>query len=510
MRGLGRVITAALALALLGSLAGCSNPGRSSDAVDYLADIPFDRYLSEEEPPAGSVNILDFGAAADQSGEENAAAINAAIDQVSAAGGGTVLVPEGEFVSGTVVLKDNVELFVQGTLRSMDYDKNRESSAPLSGGFLYANGAKNITITGGGRIHGSGETFCDPPAVYAPYTSPDPFNLKSYILGFRDRIRFEKRNSGRVNLVQLENCENVSIHNIEFYQSAAWTCHILQSDQVDIHNLVINNNYHVANTDGIDIACSQDVTVRDCFIATGDDGLCIKADGGEPVRDILIEDCEVMSLANCFKIGTTVYQDVSDVTVRNCRFFLSGTAGGYAGISIQSDCGATVSDIAVENITMDHITAPFLIWLGDRNGETPGAVRNIRLANIQADGVDLPSAITGTIHEDQEYRVEQVELENIRVRYRDCQEDLNIRKGGVGYASMSDYPEITRVSHRYIISHKLSFYWDLPVYGLFARHVDGLNVKGLEVIPRSSNTRPADNITDPEDRIDIQNCTISA
>lgn len=502
--GLAAVVSGSLLLALF---SGCAK-GESAEQMDFLNNIPRSDYIRAQEVPSERYDITDYGASTEKSGAENAQAINRAIDQASVSGGGTVYVPDGEFATSTVRLRDNVTLFIAGTLRSVSYEENRNSGEKLAGGLIYAENAKNIEICGGGRIDGNGESFCEEPERIDSMQPMETFALKEYILGFRKRIRFEKKDSGRVDLIHFEGCENVEIHDIELYRSAHWTCHIKTSHDVKIYNMVINNNFHVSNTDGIDINCSQRVTVEDCFIVTGDDGLCIKADGEQDVEDITFRRCAVMSLANCFKIGTTVYRNVSNVTVEDCRFFVRGTTGGYAGISIQSDCGGEVRNITVRNITMENVASPLLLWLGNRNGQTPGRLDGILIENVKAENVDLPSSITGTIHEEQNYRVTNVTIRDFNASYRECAEKLHIRRSGVGYQSMDGYPEITRVSHIYFISHALSFYWDLPVFGLFARHVDGLSLEKFHVTPRAANTRPADNITDPEGRIDAANIII--
>ncbi len=493
---------------------------QQSKVMDFMPDIPFEEYLYDEALPKEYVNIESFGADISAGYEVNTRAINEAIKSANENGGGTVFVPEGTYICSRIELKSNVRLLIKGCLKCIDYDTNKSAADSLAFGeihdvasrarygFIYADGADNIAICGGGRIDGSGATYCQ-EAKYPELLLPlESFHLKSYIMAFRGRIRFEKPDSGRVNLVELRNCKSVDIHNIEFYETACWTCNLFQCEEIDIRDVVINSNFHVANSDGFDLSCCSNAKITHCYIATGDDGLCIKADGDKNIENILISDCKVMSLANCFKIGTTVYRDVKNVTVRDCEFFMGGTTGGYAGISIQSDCGGNVSDITVENIRMNGVTSPFLIWLGDRRNITPGTLKNVTLRNITAEDVSLPGAITGTVHEGEDIRVENVSLENINVSYRDSAEEIYIRDGGVGYESMKDYPEITRVSGFYKDSHELSPYWELPVYGLFVRHINGLSVKKFTCKPRSCNKRKADNITAEKDRLFAENITV--
>ncbi|MCM1364683.1 MAG: glycosyl hydrolase family 28 protein [Faecalibacterium sp.] len=472
---------------------------------DFVQSIP-DEYLHEEKPE-GNYEVFDTKGEIDI--DKNTQILNSMIEELSSNGGGIVYIPEGKHVVSTVVLKSNITLMVNGDLVSADYEQNKAAETKLSWGFISAENAENITICGSGRICGSGATFCEEPECSDLLQPLENFHLKTYIMAFRNRIRFEKDGSGRVNLVDLRYCKNIDIHNIEFYESAAWTCRIAECDGVTIKDLVINNNYHVANTDGIDIADTSNVDITHCFIATGDDGICIKADGQNDIKNINVSDCKVMSLANCFKIGTAVYRDVENVTVKDCEFFMEDTTGGYAGISIQADCGGTVQNITVENITMNGITSAFMLWLGDRDDIQPGELKNVTLRNITANDVQLPSAITGVIHDKVNYSVKDVTLENISMTYRDSDETIRINPLGVGYSSMTGYPEITRISHRYIISHELSLYWELPVYGLYMRNADGVTIKNFSATPRSCNERPRDNFTNESDWVYLKNITVA-
>lgn len=478
---------------------------QESKEKNFASFIPVSEYLYKEERPLQYVSITDFGAVSDGDYETNTKAINGAITYVSENGGGTVLVPEGIFICSTVLLKSDVTLFIEGTLKCIDYETNKKAVNDLSQGgnydvasrtrkgFVYAENAKNITICGGGRIDGNGMSYCRrarQPELLLPL---EKWHLKSYIMGFRSRICFEKENSGRVNLVELCDCENIDIHNIELYETACWTCNIFQSNDISIRDVVINSNFHVANSDGFDLSCCQNAVIDHCFIATGDDGLCIKGDGDENIENITIRNCKVMSLANCFKIGTTTYRDVKNVTVSDCEFFMDGTTGGYSGISIESDCGGKVSDITVENVKMKGVTSCFLLWLGDRRGITPGALENVTLRNITAEDVSLPSAITGVLHADEYYKVKNVLVDNIHITYRDSDEEIYTRDGGEGYEAMLEYPEITRLSSIYTNSHEESPYWELPVYGLYVRDAENINIRNFSCKPRSCNKREMTN-----------------
>lgn len=472
-------------------------PYELNEEKNGVGNIPFEEYLKEKTLPTDKtvVYVSQRGASENNDGVSNANAINAVISELSSNGGGAVVI-DGNYKTSTIELKSNISLYIKKdcSLISLTYDENKKASQKLSGGVITAYNASNIAIYGPGKIMGEGETFTQEPKNSTPFTPMEEFNLKERVLGSRDRIRMEKEDSGRVNILMLSNCSGVTLESVEFYHSATWTCNIRDCDNVNIKDCVINDNIYVANSDGFDIVSCQDVNIEHCFIVSADDGIVIKANSYEEVKNVAIKDCTIMSLANCFKIGTETSKDVTNVSVENCDFFMAGgIVGGMSGIAIESADGSNVSDIKVNDIRMNGISSPILIWLGNRLSEsngsdgTMGSMENIQISNIYCDNVELASAIVGVETRKETYYVNNVDIKNVYVRYRDTKENLDVAVPTLE-DNMNGYPEITRVSHKYIISHESSKYYDLPVYGLFLRHVDGLNLENFKVIPRTCST----------------------
>ena len=230
-------------------------------------------------------------------------------------------------------------------------------------------------------------------------------------------------------------------------------------------------------------------------------GVVVKTKTGA-ASNITVQNCEIMSLANNFKIGTETGFDVSGVSVSSCYFFTAECAGGYAGIAIESADGAHISEVSVSDIVMDNVTSPLLIWLGCRLDEeygaknTMGAIDGVTIENIDANNIDLPCAVVGCEYDGRRYKVKNASVRNVKAVYRDCYEDLHIYRGDkVLEANMDGYPEITRVSHRYFISHALSAYYDLPVYGIYVRDVENFVLENFSVTPRQGNTRALTNFS---------------
>ena len=296
---------------------------------------------------------------------------------------------------------------------------------------------------------------------------------------YRYRIRFAHE-SKYGNLVRLVDCEDVTIENFMLENAAAWTLELNGCDGVTIRDFVINNNRHVANTDGIDIAGSSNVTVQHSFISTGDDGIVLKnADGlgAKAMENVTVRDCKVTTCTNAFKIGTETSFDISNVLVENCSFFLNDIyPGGVSGISLESADGAKVKNVTLRNIQMDGETCPLFISLNNRNRDKEfdnrGEMSGITVENITATDVEVPVIITGT----KDLTVRDVTLINFNLTYAPGEDYYDYRLFVPAYDDT--YPESNRMRN-------------LNAYGLWARYADNVVLEGFEVQPREGTKREA-------------------
>ena len=464
---------------------------------DYYEKIPYSDYLRRQEAPEACYDIRDYGA---EPGTLSTEAIQKALDDAGKEGG-TVLVSGGVYLSGTVSVPSGVTLFIsEDAVIKAFPDPSLFRSA-----FITVRDAEDVTITGGGVIDGQGELFCYPPRK-EPLLKPlgytrlqvPPIDPMGYPEGttrfhYRERIRYaeDKYNEGKPNLPRplymlwVRGSRNVRLSNLVLRDSFSWTVSLDCSEDITAEDIVIDNNRHVANTDGIDIMGSERVRIRNCFISTADDGLCIKAplrEGHDSIEmedlpmkgasDIEISGCTVMTVMNAFKIGTETYHDIARVHVHDCLFLLPDIfPGSVSGISIESADGSRVSDITVEDIRMHRVQCPLFICLNRRNkfgcGKT-GSVERITIRNIKAEEAEVPSIVTGLPG----LPLRNIMIDSLDVRYVDNEAELNV----VRYENYDEYPESNALG-------------DAPAYGLYARHIDGVSVKELKVKGRSSETR---------------------
>ncbi len=443
---------------------------------EFLDNIPYREFIDfMEPPPPGPVfDIRNYHAVGDGK-TVNTAAIRAAVLAARARGGGTVLVAGGDFVTGTIRLESRITLHVaaDAVLRA---SRNRADYDPPS--LIWCEQAEHVVIEGPGKILGEGENWWNPPRKTPPRTPPDTFVLKEAMAMHFDakRTRLPDRPSPFLRLI---GSTDLKVRNLRIENSPGWTLMIDRCRRVEVQGVVIHNNYHGGNTDGIDVCASSHVDINRCFVATGDDGIVLKngysKDRNQAMSDIRVTDCTVMSSTNCFKIGTETANDIRDVRVSDCRFFVEGIwPGGLSGIAIESVDGARVSRVDVENITMSNIMAPIFIRLGSRNrgksADERGRLQEVRIRGVKATGVEFPCTLSGIPGAP----LENIRLSDIDIRYRDAGELLEIRNPVP--EQEKEYPEF-------------AMFGDLPAYALWARHVNGLQVRNFKAVPRTGNRR---------------------
>ena len=496
---------------------------------DYLESIPYDEYISRDRSlpeGAGVFDIRDFGAVPD--GLLNTEPIRRACEACRDAGGGVVLVTGGVYRSGAIRLYSGTTLFVAPDAELiasrnaedmiLRVEGTQDFGTESSGGaFILAMDARDVTVTGGGRISGSGEWYVHEPRE-KPALSPFPTTMLptreqarsgeintvpgSVRTHYRERIRYAEDKYGEGKpvlrrpsaLVWLLRCRGVRVENIILRDSMCWTLHPECCDGVVIRDVVIDDNRHVANTDGIDLSGCSGVDIEHCFISCADDGICVK----NPVTtrressDIRVRRCTVCTVMNAFKIGTGTRFDIRRVTVEDCDFLMPDIyPGSVCGIAVESCDGSRVEDVLVRDIRMRNVLCPLYIVLNRRNqageprSEDPdapfwgGRVARVRIEKLLAENAELPAILTGYIDHTESGAPVRKPLEDITVKdyravYRDNEEILRVPP--VFNEFLTDYPESNA-------------HGDVDACGLWVRHADRVTLENIRVTPRSMNRR---------------------
>ncbi|HEY0609114.1 MAG TPA: glycosyl hydrolase family 28 protein, partial [Chitinophaga sp.] len=406
----------------------------------------------------------------------NTRAIQATIDACSKSGGCKVIFPAGKFLSGTIVLKDNVNLQLQkdavllGSINVEDY----ENIDPFTDGLgidvgwalVVAVDAKHIGITGEGAINGQGG------------------QLKAQQI-LTDTRPESQRWGRRPFLLRIVRCDDVTVTGVTLNYAAAWTSHYFQSRNVHIERVRIIS-HGVAHNDGIDIDGCQQVRIKDCDIVSGDDALCFKTTSSTMgCRDIVVSGMKLKSNQGAIKMGTESMAPFENIDISNC--YIYDTKNG--GIKLLTVDGAHLRNVRISDITMVNVRTPMLFRLGSRlsvfrkgkdTQQPTGTMENVVVRNVKAaaaaDAQLMPPSgilITGVPG----HYITGLTLENIQI---------DLAGGGtVEHArqlvpeAVDKYPEVK------------TFGPLVPAYGIWARHVQGLKLKDITFRLAANDQRPA-------------------
>ena len=353
-------------------------------------------------------------------GQNATRAVQAAVDACHAKGGGTVLVPPGDYTTGTIVLKDNVTLWLEaGAVFYLSQDE-RDFASKGERAHVFADGARNVAIRGRGRFDGLARY------EWGPAEHQDPEILEERRIAEQagvDMRRWLRRGLQSMTFV-FKRCRNVLIEDVTLVGSTLWNVRLWGCDGVVVRGVTIESDLEkAANSDGIDIDGSRNVRISDSRIATADDAIVLKSgkwlwDGqGEsfPTENVVVTNCVLSSSSSAFTIGTESYEDFRHIVLSDSVIRDSNRA---FGINIQD--GATVEDVRISGVTVE-LRRRHWNWWGSGEllhfvvkrrtpGSRLGAVRRIVIESVTARAQGT-SHIVGPV----ERPLEGVTLSGIRI-----------------------------------------------------------------------------------------------
>lgn len=379
--------------------------------------------------PRALFNVRDYGAKGDGRTLDTVA-LNAAVDACVAAGGGTVYVPPGRYLTGTVTLKSHVTLDLDAgaTLLGSEEPKDYPSTPSVWGDggqmmapLIYAVDAQNVTITGRGTIDGQGAIWWRRVRLNQPWKFPPGPQTAA------DRAEAAKLSRGRPHLIRPVRCTDFVLENVTLRNSAEWTVHPMLCDRVRIDGVTILSPATMAhNTDGIDPESCRNVQILNCRISTGDDCVTLKSGKdelgrrmGRPDEDITIANCVMNHGHGGVTIGSEMSGGVRNVVVTNCVF--QDTDVGIR-LKSQRGRGGVVEGLSVSNIVMQDVPLPFVItdfYSGRDAGAHPvdagtPRFRDLMFSNITARGARQAGVITGL----REMPIQDVTFSNVHIQAR--------------------------------------------------------------------------------------------
>ena len=357
----------------------CHFPGQFPDAVEnvhphrYFPDRCFDFLglrLAADCPalvksPRVVYSVRAFGAKGDGVAKDTAA-IQRAIDAAHAAGGGTVELGEGTYLSGSIFLKSNVDFFIGQHARLLaspdpaDFNARDVCAQNSYSKHENASGAhlilcieqENVTVRGPGRINGNSKAFL---------IGPNGERYRENNIPFRP-----------AQMLYFVESKNVRVQDLELKNASYWSCFFFGCEQVMARGLWIHNarrDYYTPNGDGIDIDCSEHVTVSDCRIDTADDSITLRASGVSRLKQK--RDCAYVTIANC---------NLSSA----CNAIRIGVGSG------------SIHDAVFSNLTMDGETRTAVNFVSSWVAETRGVdIARISFANVISHAAQFCRAYAG-------------------------------------------------------------------------------------------------------------------
>lgn len=435
-------------------------------------------------------NIKRYGGIAD-SKTNNTAAIQKAIDEASANGGGRVLVPAGKFVTAVITLKSNVELHLDKNAVLLGSTLRADYGAGKASALIVANHQHHIAITGHGTIDGQGHDLLKNiyRRLYAgtlqdtEWRKPNPWH------------QMRPTEDNRPKLIEFKNCDDIQIKSITIKNGLCWiqnykSCSNLVIDSIRVESVIYWNN------DGIDIVDCKNVKLTNSFFNAADDGICLKSeDPNGACENVYVANCRIRSSASAVKLGTGSFGGFKKITIRNISVYDTYRSA----IAIETVDGGTLEDIDIRDITATNTGNALVIRLGHRNQKAPaGMLRRVYIGNVKVDvpagkpdaGYAMegplvmvphnvfPSSITGIPGS----RVEDVTLENITINYTG---------GAKKEIAHFGVDSIEKVPERIPNYPEFSMFGELPVWGFYIRHADGVKINNMVLTCKGTDYRPA-------------------
>jgi hypothetical protein len=431
--------------------------------------------------PAGAAfNVREYGAKGDGKTSDTKA-IGKTIAACVKAGGGTVVVPAGKFVIGTIQLFSNVDLYLspgavllasdntKDYLFQKDYGFGGSGAGGKKLGLIFASNAENVSITGTGTIDGNSEAFMYPDSVQVSGEADSKYSRQgqAYMNAPEGKAEAPVMWKGDFadrpgTQIIFHACKKVLVRDITVRNANDWTMDLNSCDDAKILGISIDNNMGVPNSDGVDMYDSKNVLIADCDIRAGDDAIAVVS-----TSNLKVSNCNLYSRSCGIRVG---YNGFNDNNSGNLLFDNIRIYGSNRGVGIFQRRKGNISNMLFSNMIIDTRLYPGQWWghgepihisaLPGIGSKEVGTLSNIRFTNIIAkgeQGIVLYGSEESTL---KDIRFENIQLTLVRGKLTD------LYGGNFDLRAVND-------PRQGIFKH------DIPA--IYARHVKGLTVRGLDL-----------------------------
>jgi polygalacturonase len=379
-----------------------------------------------------------------------------------------VFLKGGTFLSGSIQLKSNVTLRIDktATLRGTQNDADYPTHVPPTSNnqlsnckraLIYAEGATNVRIDGGGTIDGNGTA-----PQWMTATVPE---------------------AQRPMVIWTAQCKGVTLSGVNVKNSAMWSVVSMEDDNVSMDKLTVHSTQG-RTRDGIDIVDSHNVSLTNSTVASEDDSICLKSGSPRGVANVTVKNCTIQQsgVANGLKFGTASYGSLSNVVFDGIKI----NNVPQAAMALEAVDGAQISNVTFRNIQLNKVGMPFFLLIGNR-GDTPtgspkrvGSINGVNFTNITGSasqnwgslisGARIPDQITGV---SALYPVQNVQFNHLRLTV----------PGGIS-TPPAPPPEY---DNKYPDAKNFGV---LSAYGVQVRHAQNVTFNDVQITAAKKDVRP--------------------
>lgn len=429
----------ALSILICGLTAVSCTTGHQPEIKQVKADAPFKTVVVAypDFSACPEFSITDFGAVpGDQ--QKTSSAIAQAIDAAHEAGGGRVIIPQGEWQTGKIHLKSQVDLHLQEGAVLL-FSDNPEDYLPAVhtsweglecynySPLIYAYECENVAITGSGELKAQMAFWQKWFKRPAGHMNSLKWLYEAAVKGVpvEDRVMVNDSANMRPQFIQFNRCDKVLLDGFKITNSPFWTIHPYMSTNIVVRKLQVHAHGH--NNDGVDPEMSQNMLIEDCVFDQGDDAIAVKSGRNQdawrlntPTKNLVIRNCYVKNGHQLLAIGSELSGGIENVFMDNCKVEDGASMFHLVFIKTNERRGGFVKNIYVSNVEADRMREGILGIETDvlyqwRNLVPTYEIRLTPISDVHLENIHAKNAgFISRIQAQEKLPIRTVELTNVQ------------------------------------------------------------------------------------------------